>query len=118
MEDKDHKINELLQEKNILNKINTVFSDELEKTKKDNIELKKDNVVLEKDLKDSHHKIKEREQEKILVLKNAQAEQEKLLITKNIQNEQKGNSNSTIKYYLAMAGGLIMRLWNFIQQFT
>ncbi len=115
MEDKDHKINELGQEKKILDRINTTFSDELEKTKKDIADLKKENIDLKKDLKDSVHKIKEREQEKIFASKNAQDEQEKLLTLKNTQDEQK-KSDSPIKYYLTMAGGLIMRFWSFIQQ--
>lgn len=67
---KDHKINELKQEKNILNKINTIFSDELDKTKKDNVNLKRD-------LEDSVHKIKEKEQEALFASKSAQDEQEK-----------------------------------------
>ncbi len=67
---KDHKINELGQERKILDRINTAFSDELEKTKKENVELKKD-------LKDSDHKIKEREQVNWFTLKTVQDEQEK-----------------------------------------
>jgi len=67
---KDHKINELKQEKKILDRVNTALSDELEKTKKENVELKKDS-------KDDYHKIKEREQEKLFASKSAQDEQEK-----------------------------------------
>jgi hypothetical protein len=69
---KDHKINELKQEKKILDRINTALSDELEKTKEENIALKKD-------LKDGYHKIREREQEKMFVSKDAQDKQEKNL---------------------------------------
>ena len=67
---KDHKINELKQEKKILDRVNTALSDELGKTKKENVELKKD-------LKDGYHKIKEREQENLFASKSAQDEQEK-----------------------------------------
>ncbi len=94
--DKDHKINELGQEKKILDRINTAFSNELEKTKKENVDLKKD-------LKDSYHKIKEREQEKLFASKSAQDEQEK-------------NFRSQIKHILTIAWAAIMRVWSFIQQ--
>jgi signal transduction histidine kinase len=68
--DKDHKINELKQEKKILDRVTTALSDDLGKTRRENVELKKD-------LTDSHHKIKESEQEKIFASKSAQDEQEK-----------------------------------------
>ncbi len=67
---KDHKINELGQEKKILDRINTALSDDLDKTKKENVKIKKD-------LADGYHKIKEREQENLFASKSAQDEQEK-----------------------------------------
>lgn len=67
---KNHEINELEQEKKILDGINVTLSDELEKTRKEKAEI-------ERDLKDSYHKIREIEQEKIFASKDAQEEQEK-----------------------------------------
>ncbi|MHB8602493.1 MAG: histidine kinase dimerization/phospho-acceptor domain-containing protein [Nitrosotalea sp.] len=77
-EDKDHETNELKQEKKILDKINTTLSDELEKTRKEIVDLKKD-------LTDGHHKIKEREQKHLFTSKSVQDEQEKNIRLKKKQ---------------------------------
>lgn len=65
-----HKINELEQEKKILDRINVTLSDELENTRNEK-------AAIEKDLKDSYHKIRESEQEKMFHSNDAQEEHEK-----------------------------------------
>lgn len=91
---KDHEINELKQEKKFLDSINTTLSDKLEKTTKENADLKKD-------LTDGYHKIKESEQEKMFASKSAQDEQEKNF------RLQKKHYLSIVALALVISGGFV-----------